>query len=57
MSDPDGSAAPEALRIEGLRKSFGKLEVLRGIDLVVREHEVVCLIGASGPGSRRSFAA
>jgi len=40
----------EALRIEGLRKSFGSLEVLRGIDLVVAEHEVVCLIGASGSG-------
>ena len=40
----------EALRIEGLHKSFGELEVLRGIDLVVQEHEVVCLIGASGSG-------
>jgi len=40
----------EALRIEGLHKSFGTLEVLRGIDLVVAEHEVVCLIGASGSG-------
>jgi polar amino acid transport system ATP-binding protein len=40
----------EALRIEGLRKSFGKLEVLRGIDLTLAEHEVVCLIGASGSG-------
>ena len=40
----------EALRIEGLHKSFGALEVLRGIDLVVAEHEVVCLIGASGSG-------
>ena len=39
-----------ALQIEGLRKSFGKLEVLRGIDLEVEEHEVVCLIGASGSG-------
>ena len=38
------------LKIEGLRKSFGKLEVLRGIDLDVAEHEVVCLIGASGSG-------
>src|SRR5918995_7198864 len=38
------------VRIEGLRKSFGKLEVLRGIDLDVAEHEVVCLIGASGSG-------
>ena len=40
----------EALRIEGLHKSFGKLEVLRGIDLTLAEHEVVCLIGASGSG-------
>jgi polar amino acid transport system ATP-binding protein len=40
----------EALRIEGLRKSFGKHEVLRGIDLAVGEHEVICLIGASGSG-------
>jgi polar amino acid transport system ATP-binding protein len=39
-----------ALQIEGLRKSFGKLEVLRGIDLALAEHEVVCLIGASGSG-------
>lgn len=39
-----------ALRIEQLHKSFGKLEVLKGIDLEVVEHEVVCLIGASGSG-------
>ena len=40
----------EALRLEGVRKSFGKLDVLRGIDLTVEEHQVVCLIGASGSG-------
>ena len=39
-----------ALAVDALRKSFGKLEVLRGIDLEVAEHEVVCLIGASGSG-------
>ena len=39
-----------ALVLEGVRKSFGRLEVLRGIDLTVAEHEVVCLIGASGSG-------
>jgi polar amino acid transport system ATP-binding protein len=38
------------LQVDGLRKSFGKLEVLRGIDLELAEHEVVCLIGASGSG-------
>jgi polar amino acid transport system ATP-binding protein len=41
---------PPALRIEGLHKSFGKTEVLKGIDLVLDSHEVVCLIGASGSG-------
>jgi polar amino acid transport system ATP-binding protein len=40
----------EAIRIESVRKSFGHLEVLRGVDLVVDDHEVVCLIGASGSG-------
>jgi polar amino acid transport system ATP-binding protein len=39
-----------AVRIEGVRKSFGQNEVLRGVDLEVEEHEVVCLIGASGSG-------
>jgi polar amino acid transport system ATP-binding protein len=39
-----------ALLVENLHKRFGDLEVLRGIDLEVAEHEVVCLIGASGSG-------
>jgi polar amino acid transport system ATP-binding protein len=42
--------APGAVRLEGVRKSFGSNEVLRGIDLSLAEHEVVCLIGASGSG-------
>jgi polar amino acid transport system ATP-binding protein len=40
----------EAVRVEGLHKSFGDLEVLKGIDLRVQDHEVVGLIGASGSG-------
>jgi polar amino acid transport system ATP-binding protein len=47
---PAAGDAPLALRVEGLRKSFGPQEVLRGIDLAVRPHEVICLIGASGSG-------
>jgi polar amino acid transport system ATP-binding protein len=43
-------ASSEAVRIEGLHKSFGTNEVLKGIDLTVATHEVVCLIGASGSG-------
>jgi polar amino acid transport system ATP-binding protein len=38
------------LLLEGVHKSFGANEVLRGIDLRVEPHEVVCLIGASGSG-------
>jgi polar amino acid transport system ATP-binding protein len=44
------SANGTALVLEDVRKTFGKLEVLRGIDLELAEHEVVCLIGASGSG-------
>src|SRR5947207_5196906 len=40
----------EALQLEDVHKHFGRLEVLRGIDLVLDEHQVVCLIGASGSG-------
>jgi polar amino acid transport system ATP-binding protein len=43
---PDGIA----LQVEGLWKSFGSLEVLRGINLELAEHEVVACIGASGSG-------
>lgn len=38
------------IRVEGLRKSFGSLEVLKGIDLAVNPGEVVTIIGASGSG-------
>jgi polar amino acid transport system ATP-binding protein len=40
----------EALRLDAIHKSFGTLEVLKGIDLSVADHEVICLIGASGSG-------
>lgn len=56
VADPPGavrgSVPPGAivLDVQNVRKSFGRLEVLCGIDLVVREHEVVCLIGTSGSG-------
>jgi polar amino acid transport system ATP-binding protein len=54
MTDPSRSpeawANGDALRLEGVRKSFGGNEVLKGIDLSVASHEVVCLIGASGSG-------
>jgi polar amino acid transport system ATP-binding protein len=42
--------AGTALRIEGVHKSFGQNHVLKGIDLAVDTHQVICLIGASGSG-------
>jgi polar amino acid transport system ATP-binding protein len=42
--------APLMVKSEGVHKSFGRLEVLRGIDLEVRPREVMCIIGPSGSG-------
>ena len=42
--------AESMLQLEGVQKSFGELEVLRGIDLDVRRGEVVCVLGPSGSG-------
>jgi polar amino acid transport system ATP-binding protein len=44
------SMTTTALSVEGLHKSFDGLEVLKGIDLEVDEHDVIGLIGASGSG-------
>ena len=39
-----------ALRVEGVRKSYGHIEVLKGIDMQVTPGEVACLVGPSGSG-------
>ena len=38
------------IRVKGLAKRFGALEVLRGIDCEIHDREVVCVIGPSGSG-------
>ncbi|MBE0477381.1 MAG: amino acid ABC transporter ATP-binding protein [Coriobacteriia bacterium] len=38
------------VRIEGLRKAFGDLEVLRGVDMKIDKGEVVVILGPSGSG-------
>jgi polar amino acid transport system ATP-binding protein len=46
-----GGRAPEpVICLDGVHKRFGELHVLKGIDLVVRPGNVVCVIGPSGSG-------
>ncbi|MEV0318104.1 amino acid ABC transporter ATP-binding protein [Streptomyces sp. NPDC050658] len=48
---PDAPApSGEAIEVRELHKSFGDLEVLKGIDLTVGRGDVVCVIGPSGSG-------
>jgi ABC-type histidine transport system ATPase subunit len=50
---PDGARAPErdaVVEVRELRKSFGALEVLKGISFTVRQGDVLSVIGASGSG-------
>ncbi|MFF2817621.1 amino acid ABC transporter ATP-binding protein [Kitasatospora cineracea] len=51
MTDFQKPASGQVLvKAEGVRKSYGPLEVLKGIDLEVRAGEVFCLVGPSGSG-------
>ena len=38
------------LQVQGIRKSFGSLEVLKGVDLTVEQGDVVAILGPSGSG-------
>jgi ABC-type polar amino acid transport system ATPase subunit len=48
---PTDARAPGAmLSLEGLHKRFGRLHVLRGVDMDVNRGQVVCVLGPSGSG-------
>ncbi len=48
---PESDTAPDrAVRVRGLQMSYGKKEVLRGVDFEVRCGEVFCLLGPNGAG-------
>ena len=49
MSEPTATA-PVALEVQGVTKRFGALSVLRGVDLTVRQGEVLGLVGDNGAG-------
>ena len=50
MSSAAAAAVPPMVKAEGVHKSFGHVEVLKGIDLEVAPNEVMCVIGPSGSG-------
>ena len=50
MPSSDGDGAPALLEARGLRRSFGALRVLRGVDLAVGPGEAVVVAGANGAG-------
>ena len=43
-------AETPALTVEKMHKSFGRLEVLRGISLTARDGDVISILGSSGSG-------
>jgi polar amino acid transport system ATP-binding protein/arginine:pyruvate transaminase len=49
-SPPETAGRAEVVRLDAIHKSFGRLEVLKGVSLSAREGAVVALIGASGSG-------
>ena len=40
----------DALQIKGLKKSYGNIPVLKGIDLSVQQGEIFALLGVNGAG-------
>ena len=50
-AEPQVAAAPaRGIRVEGVRKRFGNVQALDGIDLEVRPHEIVAILGPNGAG-------
>ncbi len=55
MSSQQNMNSPWALELKDLRKSFGKTEIIRGIDLAVKPGERVAVIGPNGAGKSTLF--
>jgi branched-chain amino acid transport system ATP-binding protein len=55
MSTTQAPGAPFALELRNLRKSFGKSEIIRGVNLAVQPGERVAIIGPNGAGKSTLF--
>jgi polar amino acid transport system ATP-binding protein len=49
-SDLSSTGVPAVIELRGIHKSYGSLEVIKGVDLVARRGDVTALIGSSGSG-------
>jgi len=56
VAEPEDGARPRpalhtvVATIAGVKRSYGSLSVLRGVDLAIRSHEILCVIGPNGAG-------
>lgn len=50
MSGPAPARGPAEVRIEGLRKRFGRLEVLRGVDITIAPGRITAIVGPNAAG-------
>ena len=55
MSNTHATGTPHALELRNLRKSFGKSEIIRGVNLAVQPGERVAIIGPNGAGKSTLF--
>ncbi|MDH6134567.1 branched-chain amino acid transport system ATP-binding protein [Kitasatospora sp. MAA4] len=56
-SEAPSSSSTAVLELRGLHVSYGAIEALKGVDLVVNEGEVVTLLGANGAGKTTTLQA
>ena len=57
MSSPAKALGERLLALENLQVAYGGIRAVKGIDLEVREGELVCLIGANGAGKTTTLKA